>query len=126
MVRQKERKKPIQLNRNATGKRRRWLDLTHRGNEDEASGFRKLTEKGQHEDAFVPYPQLVGVFKVVSGHKVFVLGQTQRQEEKSEDCRQSGSFEHGNTEELLSRASQTPVPPLSNQICSPVRTRREI
>lgn len=32
-----------------------------------------LTEKGEHEDAIISYPQLIGVFKVISGHNVFIL-----------------------------------------------------
>lgn len=32
-----------------------------------------LTEESQHEDAIVSYSQLVGIFKVISGHKVVVL-----------------------------------------------------
>lgn len=74
----------------------------------EASGWRKLTEKGQHEDAVVSYPQLVHVLKVVSGHKVLVLEETRRQKEESEGRQQqpAGSFGHGNAEEMLSRASQ--------------------
>lgn len=87
----------------------------------EASGCRKLTEKGQHEDAVVSYPQLVHVLKVVSGHKVLVLEETRRQKEKSEENQQQPrSFRHGNTEEMLSRASQKLLKP------NLVRTGREI
>lgn len=90
--------------------------------EMEASGFRKLTEKGQHEDAVVPYPQLVHVLKVVSGHKVLVLEETRRQKEKSEgNQRQPGSFRHGNTEEMLSRASRRRLKP--NLVTSQNRAR---
>lgn len=46
--------------------------------------IQKLTEKGQHENAVIAYPQLVDVLEVVPGHKVFILGQTEQQEEKSE------------------------------------------
>lgn len=78
----------------------------------EARGFRKLTEEGQHEDAVVSYPQLVHVLKVVSGHKVLVLEETRRQKEESEGSqRQPRSFRQGNTEEMLSRASQNPFQP---------------
>lgn len=44
--------------------------------------IQKLTEEGQHEDAVIAYPQLVDVFKVVPGHKVFILRRSERREEK--------------------------------------------
>lgn len=45
----------------------------------------QLTEKGEHEDAVIAYPQLVDILKVVPGHKVFILGQMEQQEDKSEE-----------------------------------------
>lgn len=35
---------------------------------------RVLTEEGEHEDAVISYSQLVGVFKVIPGHEVVLLG----------------------------------------------------
>lgn len=32
-----------------------------------------LTEESQHEDAIVPYPQLVSIIKVIPGYKVIIL-----------------------------------------------------
>lgn len=32
-----------------------------------------LTEESQHENAIIPYPQLVSVIKVIPGHKVIIL-----------------------------------------------------
>lgn len=37
-----------------------------------------LTEKGEHEDAIISYSQLVGVFKVIPGHEVVLLGRKRR------------------------------------------------
>lgn len=34
---------------------------------------RVLTEEGEHEDAVIPYSQLVGVLKVIPGHEVVLL-----------------------------------------------------
>lgn len=40
---------------------------------------RVLTEESEHEDAVIPYSQLVGVFKVIPGHKVVLLdGETEK------------------------------------------------
>lgn len=37
-----------------------------------------LTEKCEHEDAVISYPQLVGIFKVISGDEVILLHQQQQ------------------------------------------------
>lgn len=98
VVRQKDRKNPIQLKRNATGKREessRSILLQFQGktiinplppgsyvktapavwgHSLKTSRFHHvLTEEGQHEDAIVSYPQLVGVIKVIPCHKVIIL-----------------------------------------------------
>lgn len=98
VVRQKDRKNPIQLKRNATGKREkssRSILLQFRGktitNPLHTGSYVKtapavwghclktsrfhhvLTEEGQHEDAIVSYPQLVSVVKVIPCHKVVIL-----------------------------------------------------
>lgn len=38
-----------------------------------AESERGLTEESEHEDAIIPYSQLVGVFKVIPGHEVVLL-----------------------------------------------------
>lgn len=32
-----------------------------------------LTEESEHEDAIISYPQLVRIFKLISGHKLIIL-----------------------------------------------------
>lgn len=78
MVRQKDRKKPIQLKRNATGRRReerqrvKTTFTDERMTEASKEKKRKLTEESEHEDAVIAYPQLIDIFKVISG-QVFIL-----------------------------------------------------
>lgn len=43
----------------------------------EGSRKRFLTEESEHEDAVISYPQLVSIFKVVSGHEVLLLQKQQ-------------------------------------------------
>lgn len=43
---------------------------------------RLLTEEGEHEDAVIPYSQLVGVLKVISGHEVVLLDGERGETEK--------------------------------------------
>lgn len=45
----------------------------------------RLTEESEHEDAVVSYPQLVGVFEVVSGHEVVFL-QRQQDMRSNDSC----------------------------------------
>lgn len=55
-----------------------------------------LTEKREHEDAVVSYPQLICVFKVVSGHKVFILNEQQKSETQRE-IQALTSYHHSST-----------------------------
>lgn len=41
----------------------------------------RLTEEREHEDAVVSYPQLVWIFKILSGHKILILW-SKKQEQK--------------------------------------------
>lgn len=76
LVRQKDRQKPIQLKRKATGGTNAGLESNFGCSVVTKLGrnfWGELTEEGQHEDSVVANSKLIGVAEVVPGGEVVVL-----------------------------------------------------
>ena len=43
---------------------------------------KRLTEESEHEDSIISYPQLISIFKIISGHKVLILDRRSNREKK--------------------------------------------
>lgn len=82
LVRQKDKQKPIQLNRKATADTHTYiwvskykLQYAHKKwTNIKQTQWHRLTEKGQHKDAIISNTQLINITEIISGWKILILG----------------------------------------------------